>query len=654
MASWVAVALVSLGAGPIFPVSTASSDDASSLSVALLAVPIPGPSDVCEVMVVTEILGSDLLAGLEGRRLAGSIELGILDQNGRPVERLEQPFALDLIDVREDLLASGLRYFARFPEIAPGRYRVEARVALSENGANGTSSANLDVVAAPGPLLWPPLFSSANDRWLSYGQTVGAGATSDRPYPFERADGTQFVPAVRPRLAAGAEVRVELVAFRADDLALDISAALLETDGSPTSSPAVSSPVADALVNASAVPSAGTGSTARHWHVDLRTSELIEGRYVLRAQLRDDEIGDDISASTTLLVSSHPVDGAEPSASADAAAVDVAEEPLVIGDDTRLAVSRVLRTLAGGEIERAARGLEMMQATALDSETQRADTKEARRCRSALLEATREVAEVDAEAVLPIVLAQKLANERFATERQVWLAAQGTLTQQRLAQLYLEHLPLETRFLRGAELYAVIGDPHHALELDPDNELALLRLALDHEKSSAWEAARLRLDHLLRLRPGDEEVRLRLAMNQLRTGDTDAGRRHLREILDRSEVERPVAILAFQELAQVELELGYSRRAVSILEQGIDHFPDDQGLRLELAFLHEQLGRSRDADRLLNRIEAPAPPVLETPRSWYNHGPEDEIEAARSRLREQVGAGLPRLAAALAAREGVR
>ncbi len=584
-----------------------------------------------DAVVVTEVRGADLLQGVDGGQIDGSIEVELLDASETRRAHLDQPFALLLGGRRGDLEATGLRYFATFPGVAPGSYRIRVTARNSTAQTQGTGEALLEVVPAPGAFLWPPLVAATSDRWLTYVQSVGAGAETPGSYPFVRDDGTQFVPRAAARLPEHGATSVEVFGFRLQDgdfeLAADLEAAEKRLSVLP----------------GGAVP-------ARGGRVHLRASVTTEGAsddwLPLRVRVQSGDGAVSLEASAPVIVD----------ASVAAAVAD--EDPLAapeftevaeveIDDNARGAARQLLGMMADHGLAEALALYLRMESGGSDGPATQEEITAVRKRSGALVALTRRIAKKSPRAVLPVLLLQQRLSQHYAEERNVWRGAFSVSTQFRMAGAYVERAP-EGAVPSPAQVLAVLGDLYGALEHDPANELALLRLGMEAERHGNWTIAAQYFDNLRAVRPHDDEVLLRLALNWERLGLVAEARELLGGLLGRPRVESRVAVLAFQHLSRLDVQRGSTESAAGVLERGIQLFPESQRLRLSLGLLYEQLGRRRDAVRLLNRISAALPPAVETPRTWYTHVPEDEIHAAQSAFATAALDSLPALRDALA------
>ena len=608
---------------------------AEGARIDLLALPLPTVAGVAEVVVVAEVAGADLLAEAEANALDGALTLRLVEASGEQVAEFEQPFALTLNGRIEAFRSTGLRYFASFPDVAPGVYRLEAVVRAQGGSISGTSTTELNVAAEGQLFFWPPLVAASSRGWLSYAQSVGPGAERTGAYPFVRGDGTQFVPSVRAVVPEGSPALIEIFGFGEtmfEDVKLEIgpSEGVASIEGTELEFVTVAQPTALKGQHRQAALQLGSASVGDRIRLSLVTQG---GMAPLALEV---ELGD----------------RAQHASQTSEASADLAEstlEPVEVDPNVKKAVEQVLDVLAQGTVTDAVQmvlgmSTDFLGKAGVSPKKRRSMTTQVRKQRAAWMAAGRDIVKVEPLALLPVVLLHKRVTDHYAQMGNMWVGAQSVMTERNIADLYIEHLSSASRAAEGADLRAVLGDYHGALDLDPDHQFSLLKIALSSEQRGDWRVATTTLQHLSRLRPKDDEVWLRLALNLDRSERVAEARGMLLSILDRERVEYRVAILAFQELARLETGQGNPRRAAKILERGLTLYPENQRLRLELGLIYEKMGRRRDAERQLNRIRAALPPTVETPRSWYARGPEDEIREANRRFVETSTGHLPHLA----------
>lgn len=190
-----------------------------------------------------------------------------------------------------------------------------------------------------------------------------------------------------------------------------------------------------------------------------------------------------------------------------------------------------------------------------------------------------------------------------------------------------------------------------ASELDPRNLAAFLGLASIYEKNAQPESAVKVLRKALEAEPGNGEARLRLALNLKRLDQTEEARKLLEELVAVTDPSW-VTPLGFQELARLHSDRGRTSEAEKILRKGVERFPGDTRLEIQLAAVLDRRGAAGEATALVEKIlAAPAQAVAggASDRFLYNTVRPEVFEPARSFLAENSKSRLPVLAVALAA-----
>ena len=188
------------------------------------------------------------------------------------------------------------------------------------------------------------------------------------------------------------------------------------------------------------------------------------------------------------------------------------------------------------------------------------------------------------------------------------------------------------------------------IELDGRNTAALLALSTVYEKNAQAETAVRLLRQTLEIEPANAEARLRLALN-LKRLDQDAEARKLLAGLVADKEASWVTPLAYQELARLDgdRKKGASE-AEKVLRQGIERFPDDLRLRIQLAAVLDRRGAPGEATALIEKALATSVPrEAGASRYLYNAVRADEFAPTRTFLDENSKSRLQVLAQALSA-----
>jgi tetratricopeptide (TPR) repeat protein len=199
--------------------------------------------------------------------------------------------------------------------------------------------------------------------------------------------------------------------------------------------------------------------------------------------------------------------------------------------------------------------------------------------------------------------------------------------------------------LPAAELY------QQAIELDAKNITALVALATIYEKNAQAESAVKYLRQALAAEPVNSEALLRLALNlrRLPQDDSASEARKILEQLTSSTVPSWVTPLAFEELARLHADKEKFEDAESVLRQGMERFPADTRLPVQLASVLDRRGKPGEATDLVEKILAAPPRNEVSARFLYNTVRPELFEPSRRFLAENSQSRLPVLAQALTA-----
>ena len=261
------------------------------------------------------------------------------------------------------------------------------------------------------------------------------------------------------------------------------------------------------------------------------------------------------------------------------------------------------------------------------------------------LEVAKALAGRDPEALVPLM---ELHHDLYAVYRdaeQWYLLHHSVAMVKALAELYVaETRSPGSRIVAARVLASLAGQLQEgrqpsslrlfedALSLDPGNEASLLGIVAHFEKRGTEpKVVKDQLGRLLKAHPEHREGRLRMAVNLRRLERFDEA-----TVLFAALLAEPaddwIFRLAAQESARVELLQGHLAAAIEILEDALKQVPDDQKLRIQLAFCHDKNRDSRDARRQAEAATA-ATPATEAPRGRYNQWPTEALAADRMELR---------------------
>ncbi|HTG36240.1 MAG TPA: VWA domain-containing protein [Thermoanaerobaculia bacterium] len=189
-----------------------SGEESDGVGAAVLAAPFRSAGEKAYVPVLIAIDGPSLLAGPQPAALPVEIYAYALDEGGAVHDFFTQTVGLDLARSGSPVRQSGLQFFGHV-DLLPGDYSLRV---LVRNGANGASGLKVLPLRVPAfeqgePLLLPPLLPAApSNALLVREEPRGEGAPPANPFLLRD---QPFVPAVKPALAPGREVRVVLAGY---------------------------------------------------------------------------------------------------------------------------------------------------------------------------------------------------------------------------------------------------------------------------------------------------------------------------------------------------------------------------------------------------------------------------------------------------------
>ncbi len=599
--------------------------------VDVLAVPFPisGAIDDQLAMLV-EVGGKALLVNNTGADLAGEIEAVAVDAAGKEVDQFSQPFALDATD--EALQHGGLKLYAvmRMP---PGDYKLKVNVRNSATHARGTREVS---VHAPDfgrheAALSPPLFADSPNHWRVFRQSDSPHEAL--PFPFVDAQGGGFLPAASPTVPpAGGEVVV--YAYGALTDAQKVEARLV--DGGKA-----------APAHVTVIDSAQGRFVIQRRLLLRLEGPLPVGSHRLEVTLADSAGGHSTDTALAVLA-----DAAPPAAVAQVTAASsepeqpVEEEPaLPAGWTTDLLVARfhdVLSRASGGDLEGAAGDLASLELAATPKRSQ-GQVKGLRQAEMHGLEG----AMSSPQGLLPVIYLYVREDAELLRRNEAWLAAQNRVfTGELVARWVKANGGDATSKHLAAQLLAGVGSSSLALEYEPNNELALLRLAISDEKGGLLVDATGLLRKLVAAHPDSAHGRLRLGMVLHRQGQDAEAVRLLTAVMNEATAPRWVAALACQQLAAMAHDEGARDRAEAMLRGGIETI-GAQSLYVQLAYYLDERQRSDEAVAVLNGMPTLSGPSESSARHLYNAPPEAELALARQQVEARVAGEWPQLRAAL-------
>ncbi len=321
---------------------------------------------------------------------------------------------------------------------------------------------------------------------------------------------------------------------------------------------------------------------------------------------------------------------------------------------------KILLDWAAGETERAPEELIQLEtAVVVDGEP---------KTRKVLFEAEQkvihQVGATDLEVLVPISVLHHEAYRRLLERRTRGEAVAMVHTRKMardLAMLYHQQSGSEGAALVASRVLTSLGGLllqsaqqlpaaemfQQATDLDGRNTAAFLGLASIYEKNAQPESAVKALRRALEAEPGNMEARLRLALNLKRLDQTEEATKLLDE---RAAATDPswTTPLAVQELARIHSDRGRTSEAEKVLRKGVERFPDDPRLKIQLAAVLDRRGAASEATAIVEKLLAsPVSTSGASDRFLYNTVRPEAFEPARSFLAENSKSRLPVLTQAL-------
>ena len=637
-----------------------SGQEGGALRFAVLALPLPGTGERVRVAVRVEIDGEALLAATAEPPVRAEVYLYALDERGRIGDSLLEVLEVDPARLGDELAAGGVALAGQLA-LLPGAYTLRALVRAPGTGVLGLRAMPLAVpdFRRGEPALLPPLFPAPAGGWLEVSASRGTAPPDVLGIP--RA-------AARAVLAPGAAATAELPVWRTGETGEVTLEARPEAAGQGDGAAAVALPARVTGRRATSISGLDVLTVA------FETGSLPPGSYGLAASLagvRSAAAAVVVAAGAEGTTWAQLGDASDPAVAAAAPGTQTAARPArrnryIAAAAVRTAFREALHRLAAGEAAAARTALRDLEVAELGGARPAAPEALA----EVELGVAVELAAAQPEALVPVLLlyqqlhhehldAQRFAPAAHSAEMAFALASlyadRGGRPARQLAARLLVALALADldRPLGGFALRAL----REALALHPDDEVALLALAVEAERRALYREVVEQLERLRRLRPEDAEVRLRLAVNLARVGSEREALRLLEELTraapagataDAAE-DWPVAV-AFHELVRLRLADEKPADAERTARAGLARFPRDEKLALLLALALDLQGRSAEARQELAAF-TPGGENAPSPRHRYARLPEGAVQRARRDLERSAAERLPSLAAALAGRE---
>ncbi|MFQ5350739.1 MAG: hypothetical protein ACE5EG_09890, partial [Thermoanaerobaculia bacterium] len=623
--------------------------DGGNLTAFASALPLPSGRDRSPVPFIVE-LDSSLLPAADTESLILEFFAYALDADRRVRAHFNQKLPLGPREIEAARSAGGLRYAAHL-ELPVGGFLLRILVHEPRSGRYALRSVRVEIPAAEARASIPVALRFAGDEgaWLTAREARSPAALPDLLDELPIG-----LPAALPVLAPGREEELDLLFYGfppADQL---LGLAILNAAGKK---------VGAVELRQAAEPSA-LGRRQYRLPVSFTVPALAEGSYGLELE----------AASARSLV--HPPQ----------VAVFVVEEPIAEGERWTSLMAKRSGGRASGSSGGAAMGPDGRAAGAVASAYRRAVSRlagdsettavrEVAELESRALEGggdeplrdlvrgewrvADELADRDPEVLLPLVSLHLRLDDLYRGERHFLLSSHAQRMAASLATEYAERVTTpEARSIASLALTVLGSDLQasqlwsaaqrlleQALEIDADNELAIVSLAAGFEKRGLYAEAIGYLERLVDLDPKSAEGRLRLAVNLRRVGERERAAELLRRMI--AEANPPWALtLAYQEFGRLYLDDGLWAEAVQLLEDAVARLPRQPRLQLLRAYALDRAGQRGTSEVIadLTRIPAGADP---SPRYLYNQRTLGDREEIRRLLARNSAVRLPALADAL-------
>ncbi len=313
----------------------------------------------------------------------------------------------------------------------------------------------------------------------------------------------------------------------------------------------------------------------------------------------------------------------------------------------------VLELVAAGQRDDALAALYDFETGAMEGR----EPKEVQRLLDAEVEVVKWVGVKDLEALVPMLALHQDAYRMYVDRGQPLLAGHSSRLAASLADLYAREGGSEGSRVLGARALASLGIYSqlvgvklqglglmlHALDFDPNDAAALLGIATVHERSGNYHRAAERLLQLLKVEPNNREGRLRMAVNLARLGSTHDARR-LFEGLIAEHRDDWETVVAYEQLGTLHREAGRMGQAESVLQEGLERYPESECLRTELAFVLDVEKEPKRSLAVILKLPDGAGQRGPSARRRYGMGPQETYDRALAALHENAATRVARLA----------
>ncbi len=575
-----------------------------------------------------ELDGSGLLEAAPEDRVPVAVYVYVLNEAGAIVGHLGEGVIIRGPSLRTEMHRGGLKFEGRL-EVPPGTVSVRALARLYGTGRFLLTRTELRIVA-PGsgePSLSPLLFPEPDFRWVEVRQQgLPPGGCVNG-----------LVPSAMPVLDVSREMGFDL-AGEGWPQGAHLQIHVVDLNGREVQEPSFEF----------AVPDTGTQASVWIAHGQIEPFDVPSGEYRLIAALRAPN-GDEL-ATTTVPAVLLPIPAAAPWAGI----AELGEQPEMTTPSEppaepasvrkmRAAYRAALELLATGDDVGARRAVAELERSAFAADPslglfrlQKEEVKTASR-----------LARKVPTSLPPVVLLHRDMYRTYKAFQESALATHAWKLAADLAELAgkergpREVVPedfapgvlvsLASELADGASDVSARSLLQRVTGIDSRYAPALLGLAALDERNGHPGDAVDTLRRLVDIDPDNAEGRLRLGVDLARIGRRGASSKVLSDLVAGSPPDW-VLVVATQELARVQIVESDLNGARQTLTQGISRQPENQRLKIMLAYLEDLTGQSAQAAQTIAGIEDSAGRRFDTPRLRYSEWPDLGLFTIRARL----------------------
>jgi len=607
--------------------------------------PVDGAS--AEVVLVVEIDGATLLAGPAAHTVAVEMYGYLLDDSGAVVEHLARGLLIEHGPQMDAIRAAGFKLLGSL-DVAPGRYSLRIMVRNLSSRRFLLVRRDIDVPSPDDTLaLLPPLIQEHSNAWVM----VSTGDLDAVASAFE-SHGLEGWPSAQPLWSP--ETSHELIVGSTPVAGgQSLGARLQEPTGRIVLEPEIE--LGEPTVEAGNI-------TFRK--ATIAPSDVPAGRYRLILDLSDADSGQTVSQSFPVVLvtgtSAHTwtdlTRTRAPEEAADQTPVQELGEEEVHKKEIRREYLEALGVFATGDVFSARRAVAKLELRVTSSPT----AKDWMHLRDTEVSAAAGLVRKRPASVMAIALLHSDLYSWYVARRMYGLAEHSWGLAAELAEgasrIYTWKPPegfgaailidLGANLARAGQTRAAYTLLDRAVKLAPDSAPALLGLGAIFERSGDVDRAAQVFRTLVEAHPKHREARLRLAVCLSRLGSGQEAERLLTGLLQEA-APRWIHILAYQELAHLMVADHRLESAESLLTEAIDRMPQNQRLRIQLAFTLDLAGRSREATTIIEELGTFGGQLSTSPRVRYSEWPDLGMEAVHRLLGEARETGTAALALAL-------